>query len=114
MRLGDPRRQPLDLHVELLDLELDQRLRDRTPQEYAKLWDLFRPSGVVGAEIDMTRTVPDGPVDARRQRHLPRRRGHVPPFPLPARPPQGFSHAREEHADAWTCRPSASAVVRCT
>ncbi len=61
--LGDPRREPLDLHVELVDLVLDQRLRDHTPAEYDELWDFFRPSGLVGAEIQLTRSVLDGPVE---------------------------------------------------
>jgi hypothetical protein len=63
MRLGDPRREPMDLRVELLDLVLDQRLRDRTPPEYNELWDIFRPSGHIGAEIQLTRLVPGGPVE---------------------------------------------------
>ena len=63
MRVGDPRREPLDLHVHLVDLVLDQRLRDHTPAEYDELWDIFRPSGLVGAEIDLTRSAPGGPVE---------------------------------------------------
>ena len=61
--MGDPRREPLDLHVDLVDLVLDQRLRDHTPAEYDELWDIFRPSGLVRAEIDLTRSAPGGPVE---------------------------------------------------
>ena len=63
MRLGDPRVEPLELHAELEDLELDQRLRDRTPREYLELWNLFQPSGRIGAEIDLSRAIPGGPVE---------------------------------------------------
>ena len=67
MRAGDPRREPLDLHVELLDLELDwrrgSRLRTGTPAEYDELWDVFQPHGLVDTQIDLVRTVRDDPVD---------------------------------------------------
>jgi AsmA-like C-terminal region len=63
MQLGDPRREPIELHVELNDLELDDRLRAWTPQKFLELWDLFRPSGLVGAEIDVARAVPGGPTE---------------------------------------------------
>ncbi len=67
MQVGDPRREPLDLHVELVDLELDwrpgSRLRSRTPAEYDELWDVFQPHGRVDAQIDLVRTMPGGPVD---------------------------------------------------
>ncbi len=42
----NPERFPLDLSIKLLDLELDKRLRDRTPSEYDNLWDIFAPRGV--------------------------------------------------------------------
>jgi AsmA-like C-terminal region len=63
MRLGDPSREPLNLHLELADLELDDRLRSRTPPEYDDLWDLFKPSGLVGAEIDLARAEHGGPLE---------------------------------------------------
>jgi hypothetical protein len=63
MRLGDPRREAMELHVELNDLELNDRLRTWTPPEFLELWDLFQPSGLVGAEIDVARAVPGGPVE---------------------------------------------------
>jgi hypothetical protein len=67
LRAGDPRREPLDLHVELVDLELDwrrgSRLRSGTPPEYVELWDVFQPHGRVDAQIDLVRTVPGGPVE---------------------------------------------------
>ncbi len=43
--LGDPMHSPLDLRIDLTDLELDQRLCDHTPAEYDELWDVFKPSG---------------------------------------------------------------------
>src|SRR5205823_3197568 len=61
--LDDPRRAPMDLHVELIDLELDQRLRSRTPPEYDDLWDVFQPRGRVGAEVHVVRDQPGGSVE---------------------------------------------------
>ena len=42
-RIDDPKTEPLDLRVRVVDLELDQRLRDQTPHEYDELWDVFQP-----------------------------------------------------------------------
>jgi hypothetical protein len=61
--IDDPRHQPLDLSVELDDLELDQRLRDRTPPEYDELWDVFRPRGRVNAAVRLVRSRAGQPVD---------------------------------------------------
>jgi hypothetical protein len=67
IRAGDPRREPLDLHLELIDLDLDwhpgSRLRSRTPAEFDELWDVFQPNGLVDAQIDLSRTVPGSPID---------------------------------------------------
>jgi hypothetical protein len=64
MRLGDPSREPLDLHVGLSEFELDRRrLQSWTPPEYRELWDLFQPSGLIGAEIDVSRAAAGGPVE---------------------------------------------------
>ena len=38
---------PISLHVNLDDLELDDRLRKRTPEEFKELWELFKPKGRV-------------------------------------------------------------------
>jgi hypothetical protein len=43
------------MRVDLIDLELDQRLRDRTPSEYDELWDLFKPRGRVSAAVHLVR-----------------------------------------------------------
>jgi hypothetical protein len=71
MRAGDPLREPMDLHVELVDLELDwqrgSRLRSHTPPEYDELWDVFQPHGIVDARIDLVRNEPGGPVDLGAQ-----------------------------------------------
>ncbi len=67
MNAGDPGREPMEMHVELVNLELDwrpgSRIRSRTPPQYDDLWDVFRPSGTVDATIDLSRTVPGGPVE---------------------------------------------------
>jgi AsmA-like C-terminal region len=59
----DPTNLPLDLQVAVNDLELDKRLRDRTPAEYDELWDVFKPSGRVKAEVHLVRTQTGEPVD---------------------------------------------------
>ena len=61
--LGDPAHSPLDLQVDLTDLELDQRLRDRTPAEYDELWDVFKPSGRVTRRCTWSAARPGEPVD---------------------------------------------------
>ena len=43
----DPERGPLDLALTVEDLELDERLRARTPPALAPLWDEYRPRGRV-------------------------------------------------------------------
>ncbi len=64
MRLGDPRQEPLNLHVEVSEFELDERrLRPWTPPEYQDFWDLFKPAGRIGAQVDLVRQVPGGPVE---------------------------------------------------
>jgi hypothetical protein len=61
--LGDPAHSPLDLRIDLTDLELDQRLRDNTPAEYDELWDVFKPSGRVKAEVHVVRGQTSEPVE---------------------------------------------------
>ena len=67
MNVGDPKQEPMDLHIELIDLELDwrrnSRLRSRTPPEYDELWDVFQPSGIVDAKIDVSRRSYGGPIE---------------------------------------------------
>ena len=61
--IDDPKHRPLDLRVDLIDLELDQRLRDRTPPEYDELWDVFKPRGRVNAALHVVRGRAGQPVD---------------------------------------------------
>jgi len=61
--LDDLKQSPLDLRVDLIDLELDQRLRDRTPAEYDELWDVFKPRGRVSAAVHVVRDGPGLPTD---------------------------------------------------
>ncbi len=65
--LDDPARGPLDLHVDIVGLELDDRLRRRTPPELAGLWDEFAPSGRVSVALDVARG-PDGRPTVTRSR----------------------------------------------
>ncbi len=54
----------VDLHVELDDLELDDdRLRRRTPADYADLWNLFKPQGRVNLAVHVTRPDSRAPYD---------------------------------------------------
>ena len=59
----DPTHLPLDLQIVMTDLELEQRLREHTPIEYDELWDVFKPSGRVKAEVHLVRTQTGHPVD---------------------------------------------------
>jgi len=61
--IDDPTHRPLDLRVHLIDLELDQRLRDRTPSEYDDLWDVFQPRGRVNADVHAVRGRAGQPVE---------------------------------------------------
>ena len=60
--LGDPERAPLDLRIDILDLELDQRLRDWTPKPHDELWDIFRPSGRLSVGLRIVREREGGPL----------------------------------------------------
>ncbi len=51
-----------DLRLDLLQLVLDERLQERTPPEFAELWELFRPRGVVDARLHVTRREQNSPV----------------------------------------------------
>ncbi len=53
----------LDLDLEITDLELDRRLRARTPPEYDELWDVFSPRGRVNVNLHLARSIASGPVD---------------------------------------------------
>jgi hypothetical protein len=61
--MGDPRTVPMDLQVNLTDLELDPRLRSHTPAEYDELWDVFKPSGRVDARVRAVRGQAGKPVE---------------------------------------------------
>lgn len=52
-----------DLALEITDLELDRRLRARTPPEYDELWDVFSPRGRVNVDLRVSRSVDSGPVE---------------------------------------------------
>lgn len=55
VKLGNLRRSPMDLHIEIANLALDERLRKWTPPAQAKLWQEFKPSGKVNATIDVAK-----------------------------------------------------------
>jgi len=62
MALGDPETAPLDLRIDILGLELDDRMKQRTPPEYLELWDVFKPRGRVDAMVHLLRDEPGGPI----------------------------------------------------
>jgi hypothetical protein len=53
--LAETNEAPLDLRLELTELELDERLRKKTPAEYDDLWDVFKPRGRIDATVNVAR-----------------------------------------------------------
>ena len=60
--LREPDRAPFDLALEVLDLKLDDKLRDWTPPEFQDVWKGFRPSGRLSVAVKAVRDRPGGPV----------------------------------------------------
>lgn len=58
---GDPLSAPLNVRISATDLDLDHRLREKTPPEFDELWDVFKPVGRVDVQADVQR-VPGSPV----------------------------------------------------
>ncbi|WP_165066323.1 AsmA family protein [Paludisphaera rhizosphaerae] len=58
---GDPLSAPLKLQISATDLDLDQRLREKTPPQFDELWDVFKPVGRVDVLADVSRSG-SGPV----------------------------------------------------
>jgi hypothetical protein len=55
---------PLDLRIDLVQLKLDRRIQECTPPQYAELWDVFKPQGLVDASIHVVRDRQSGPLGA--------------------------------------------------
>ncbi|HKI19977.1 MAG TPA: hypothetical protein VKA15_18960, partial [Isosphaeraceae bacterium] len=78
---------PLDLQLKISDLELDDRLRKKTPAEYDDLWDVFKPRGRINATVNVVRKRAGEPVDlgvqvscqdvAAEYRHFPYALDHL-------------------------------------
>ena len=60
--LGDPERAPMDMQIDVVDLEFDDRLRAWTPPEFAKLWDEYQPKGRVNVGVHAVRDREGGPI----------------------------------------------------
>jgi hypothetical protein len=60
--LGEHATTPFDLQLDLIQLELDRRLRERTPPQFAELWDVFKPRGWVDASVHVVRQQEGGPI----------------------------------------------------
>lgn len=56
-------RDPIDLTINVEELELDERLQAWTPPDLAGLWDEFSPSGRVDLVTRVSRELPGGPMD---------------------------------------------------
>ncbi|MFO0954751.1 MAG: hypothetical protein U0835_27030, partial [Isosphaeraceae bacterium] len=60
--LADVEQGPFSVEMEVLDLELDDRLRERTPPEYQSAWKAFSPKGRVSLSVSAARETRGGPV----------------------------------------------------
>jgi hypothetical protein len=60
--MGKSSTTPFDLSLDLIQLELDRRLREWTPAQFAELWDVFEPRGTVDAYVHLVRQQENGPV----------------------------------------------------
>ena len=60
--LGDPERAPIDMQIDVVDLEFDDRLRAWTPPEFAKLWDEYQPKGRINVGVHVVRDREGGPI----------------------------------------------------
>jgi hypothetical protein len=58
---GDPAAAALAIHVEADDLDLDDRVKGKTPEEFLELWDVFKPKGRIDLKVDLSREA-DGPI----------------------------------------------------
>lgn len=58
----DPAGGPFDLTVNVIELELDERLRAKTPPEYAFLWREYRPEGWIDLGVRLARPAAGAPV----------------------------------------------------
>lgn len=59
---GDPERMPFEVELEVVDLELDEKLRAWAPPRFADLWASFRPSGRVSLAVSAGRETEGGPM----------------------------------------------------
>ncbi|MGD0044054.1 MAG: hypothetical protein ABSE84_27225, partial [Isosphaeraceae bacterium] len=62
LALGQAATCPFDLRLDLVQLEMDKRLQERTPAQFAELWDVFKPRGLVDAYIHLARQRENDPV----------------------------------------------------
>jgi hypothetical protein len=58
----DPAHDPFALEMEIVDLELDDKLRAWTPPEFAILWTEFQPRGRVSVAVSAGRDTAGGPL----------------------------------------------------
>ena len=78
---------PLDLYLDLVQLDLNKRLREWTPAQFAELWDVFKPRGLVDASLHLARPGKNQPVSvgatvlcrdvAAEYRHFPYQVEHM-------------------------------------
>ena len=65
LAVGHQAPAPFDLNLDLINLELDQKLRARTPEQFVELWEVFKPRGSVDASLHLLRREAGGPVDVK-------------------------------------------------
>ena len=65
LAVGHEGASPFDLKLDVINLELDQKLRARTPEQFAELWEVFKPRGSVDASLHLVRRAAGGPVDVK-------------------------------------------------
>jgi hypothetical protein len=58
----NPEQDPFDLNLEVIDLKLDEKLREKTPPQFANLWREFQPSGRVSVFVTAARDRAAGPI----------------------------------------------------
>lgn len=62
LELVDPEEARMNVTIDVLNLEFDERLRAWTPPEFAKLWREFRPQGRVSLAVSALRAIRGGPI----------------------------------------------------
>lgn len=63
--LGDTENGPLELDLEVVDLKLDEKLKEKTPPPLDGIWQEFDPSGRINVRVNAARAEPGGSLWSR-------------------------------------------------